>query len=363
MANKNLQSAKAARYDEFYTQLADIEKELRYYKDQLKGKVILCNCDDPYESNFFRYFVLNFNVLGLKQLITTSYTPSPVANTQLALIGDDKTLTELKSRPKITANKFIINEVRDMDGDGAFDLRDIAKQLKANKNNEWTPLKGTGDFRSPESVELLKRADIVVTNPPFSLFREYMAQLVKHDKQFLIIGNVMSATKKDIFQLMKENKIWLGYNNSGKTYQVPDSYLNKNVFVGNDGKKYMKMGNTGWFTNLTVTKRHEEIPLFRKYTPSEYPTYINYNAIEVNRYKEIPEDYYGEMGLSVTFLDKYNPEQFELVGSSLQLGKRMSEIVPKGTYSIGGPRFYLANPGGRTYKRLFDRIVIKRKIV
>ena len=361
MANKTLRSAKTQKRDEFYTQLADIEKELRHYKNQFKGMVIFCNCDDPYESNFFRYFALNFNSLELKQLITTSYKPSPIANTQLELFGSDKAEVAPKGRPKVTANKFIINEVGNMVKNESFDLRDIAEQLKANKNNEWAPLNGDGDFRNPESIELLKQADIVVTNPPFSLFRQYVAQLIEYQKKFLIIGNVMSATNKETFQFMKENKIWLGYNNGSKTYQVPDHYNQKNVFI-EDGKKYMKMGNTGWFTNLNVSKRHEEITLFKKYNPEIYPKYVNYDAIEVNKYKDIPIDYYGEIGVSVTFLDKHNPDQFELIGSSLELGRRMSEIAEKGTYPQGGPRFYLSNSDGRTYKRLFDRIIIKRRV-
>lgn len=180
--NKNLHSARTAKTDEFYTQLVDIEKELKHYKDQFRGKVVYCNCDDPFESNFFKYFSSNFNSLGLKQLIATSYKPSPIANTQLGLFGNSKALPKSKGRPKVTANKFIINEVDDIDGNGAFDLRDIAEQLKANKNNEWSPLEGEGDFRSKESIELLKKADIVVTNPPFSLFREYVAQLMEHNK-------------------------------------------------------------------------------------------------------------------------------------------------------------------------------------
>src|SRR3990170_1041121 len=188
--NINLHKAKNAKKDEFYTQLSDIEKELKHYKNQFRGKIIYCNCDDPFESNFFKYFAGNFNALGLKRLIATSYKPSPIANTQLNLFGESTKLATPKGRPKITANKFIINEVDDIDGDGAFDLRDIAEQLKANKNNEWTPLEGEGDFRSAESIELLKQADIVVTNPPFSLFREYVDQLVKYDKKFLIIGNI-----------------------------------------------------------------------------------------------------------------------------------------------------------------------------
>ena len=211
MPNNNLTNAKRAKNDEFYTQYVDIQKEieayLEYNPDTFRRKTVYCNCDDPFESNFFRYFVLNFNKLGLKQLITTSYKPSPVANTQLGLFGDDKTLTKAKGRPKVTANKFIINEVHDIDGDGEFNLYDIAQQLKANKNNEWMPLEKDGDFRSPECVELLEQSDIVVTNPPFSLFREYLKQLMTYNKKFMIISNMNAITYKEVFPLIKVNKI------------------------------------------------------------------------------------------------------------------------------------------------------------
>ena len=214
MANKNLTNAKRAKNDEFYTQYGDIEKEieayLEYNPDVFRGKVVYCNCDDPFESNFFRYFVLNFNKLGLKQLITTSYKPSPVANTQLGLFGDDKTLAPVKGRPKVTANKFIINEVRDIDGDGELNLKDVAKQLKANKHNEWMPLEKDGDFRSPECIKLLEQSDIVVTNPPFSLFREYVKQLFDYNKKFVIIGNLHAIIYVEVFPLIKANKLWLG---------------------------------------------------------------------------------------------------------------------------------------------------------
>jgi len=196
---KNLKKARKAKNDEFYTQYIDIQKEIEKYLDYnpdiFRNKVVYCNCDDPFESNFFRYFILNFNKLGLKQLITTSYKPSPVANTQLQLFGDDKTLTKVKGRPKITANKFIVSEVRDIDEDGEFNLKDVAKQLKANKNNEWTPLEGDGDFRSEECVELLKQSDIVITNPPFSLFREYVKQLFDYNKKFwdVLINSVYQS--------------------------------------------------------------------------------------------------------------------------------------------------------------------------
>ena len=212
--SKYLHQAKRSKSDEFYTQYCDIQKEiekyLEYNKDVFRNKVVYCNCDDPFECNFFRYFVLNFKRIGLKQLITTSYKPSPIANTQLELFGNDKTLTKLKGRPKITANRFIINEVGDIDGDGEFSLKDVALQLKQNKQNEWTPLDGDGDFRSNESKSLLKQSDIVVTNPPFSLFREYIKQLVDYNKKFLIIANINAVGNKEVFPLIKENKVWLG---------------------------------------------------------------------------------------------------------------------------------------------------------
>lgn len=316
-SNSNLHKANKAKKDEFYTQLVDIEKELKHYKEQFKGKVVYCNCDDPFESNFFKYFALNFKALGLKRLIATSYKPSPIANTQVGLFGDDKTLTPDKGRPKANANKFIINEVGDLDDDGAFGIADIAEQLKANKNNEWSPLVGDGDFRSAESIELLKQADIVVTNPPFSLFREYVAQLVEYDKKFLILGNQNAITYKEIFSLIKENKLWLGCDNGGnKWFQVPDDYdisteTRKKI---ESGVKYFSMGSIVWFTNLDTEKRHQELILYKKYTPEHFPKYDFKNLIEVSKVADIPMDYEAPMAVPKTFIDKYNPEQFELLG-------------------------------------------------
>jgi len=346
--NKNLHKANAAKKDEFYTQLVDIEKELKHYKDQFRGKVVYCNCDDPFESNFFKYFASKFNELKLKKLIATSYKPSPIANTQLGLFGDIKELSTPKGRPKITANKFIINEVNDIDGDGAFDLCDIAKQLKTNKNNEWTPLEGEGDFRSAESIELLKQADIVVTNPPFSLFREYVAQLVDHKKKFLILGQQGAIIYKDFFPLIKENKIWLGYDNGGtKWFQVPMDYdiptESRKKIV--NGVKYFSMGSVNWFTNLDVAKRHELMTLYKKYSPAEYPRYDNYDAINVNFKAEIPLDYDGVLGVPITFLDNYNPDQFEIIGLDRYTGKNGDK-----DFTING-------------KLLFRRLLIKNKKV
>lgn len=333
-SNTQLHQAKIAKNDEFYTQYIDIQKEveayLEYNPDTFRGKVVYNNCDDPYESNFFRYFVLNFEKLGLKQLITTSYKPSPVANTQLELFVDYDNLPQPKGRPKATANKIIINSVGDLDGDGEFNLKDVAIQLKENKNNEWAPLEGDGDFRSDECIELLKQADIVVTNPPFSLFREYIAQLFEYDKQFLIIGNMNAITYKEIFPLIKDNKLWLGVTMDGrnKWFQVPDSYpIRENVANSKieNGKKFLFVKGCLWFTNLDHGKRHQPLSLMTmaenkkfnnkvKKSETAYQKYDNYDAIEVPYVDSIPTDYDGVMGVPISFLDKYSPEQFEIKG-------------------------------------------------
>ncbi|MDO9231436.1 MAG: adenine-specific methyltransferase EcoRI family protein [bacterium] len=346
--NSNFHKANKAKKDEFYTQLIDIEKELKHYKDQFRDKVVYCNCDDPFESNFFKYFASNFNALGLKKLIATSYKPSPIANTQLGLFGEDKTLTATKGRQKATANKFIINEVRDLDGNGAFDLRDIAEQLKANKNNEWAPLKEEGDFRSEESIELLKQADIVVTNPPFSLFREFVAQLIEYNKKFLILGDQNAITYKETFKLIKDDKLWLGYDNGGtKWFQVPMNYdipteTRKKI---ENNTKYFSMGRIVWFTNLDTVKRYQETTLYKKYSPEEYPNYDTYNAINVNKVSDIPMDYLGAMGVPITFLDKYSPNQFEIIGID-----RYVEDNPN-----YGKRFTING------KEIYARVIIKNK--
>ncbi len=362
MANDNLTNAKKVKNDEFYTQYGDIQKEieayLEYDPNAFRGKKVYCNCDDPFESNFFRYFVLNFNKLGLRQLITTSYKPSPVANSQLGLFGNDKTLPKSKGRPKVTANKFIINEVHDIDGDGEFNLKDVAKQLKANKHNEWTPLENEGDFRSDECVNLLKQSDIVVTNPPFSLFREYVKQLFDYNKKFVIIGNLHAIIYKEIFPLIKENKMWLGNGfNAGNAYfstPVTREYAG-GVYDPKTG--LVKFRNCCWFTNLDHGRRHEMLPLMTmeenlKYSKHKeikgkktYTKYDNYDAIEVPFTDSIPSDYDGVMGVPASFLDKYNPDQFELVGSNRGVGQD-----PKGVYGYGS---YIN--GKETFKRVFIR--------
>lgn len=334
MANSNLTSAKKVKNDEFYTQFGDIQKEIGTYLDYdpstFKDKVVYCNCDDPFESNFFRYFVLNFKRLGLKQLITTSYKPSPVANTQLGLFGDDKTIAPAKSRSKITANRFIINDVGDVNGDGSFSLTDIAEQLKANRHNEWAPLDGDGDFRSQECIELLKQSDIVVTNPPFSLFREYLRQLIDYDKRFLIIGNMNAITYKEVFPLIKDNKVWLGNNakvNGGAMfYEIPEAVANldqvREIKTNEQGKKVYitRVQGVRWFTNLDHGRLHQPIPLMTEAdvikfgTKQPFKHYFNYDAIEVSLVKNIPSDHEGVMGVPISFLDKYNPGQFEIIG-------------------------------------------------
>ena len=332
--NRHLTNAKGAKNDEFYTQFGDIQKEieayLEYNPDVFRGKVVYCNCDDPFESNFFRYFVLNFKKLGLKQLITTSYKPSPVANTQLELFGDNKSIKKIKGRPKVTANKFIINKVHDIDGDGEFNLKDVAKQLKANKHNEWTPLEENGDFRSDECIDLLKQSDIVVTNPPFSLFREYIKQLVDYDKKFLIIGNMNAITYKELFPLLKENKVWLGNNykvNAGAMFfEIPENIANleqvREIKTNESGKKVYvtRVQGVRWFTNLDHGRRHKPLPLMtlaeviKFATKKPFEKYDNYDAIEVSLVKNIPSDYSYAMGVPVSILDKYSPEQFEILG-------------------------------------------------
>ncbi len=309
--NKNLHKAQKAKKDEFYTQLTDIEKELKHYKDQFRGKVVYCNCDDPFESNFFKYFAANFNALGLKKLITTSYVKSPIVGGQLPIFEVEGLKPDGREPFKIE-----INEVKDLDSDGAIGLTDV-RWLLEHDGNVCRPLEGNGDFRSDECVELLKEADIVVTNPPFSLFREYVAQLVENDKKFLILGDQNAITYKETFGYIKDNKLWLGYDNGGtKWFQVPMDYdipteTRKKVV---NGVKYFSMGRIVWFTNLDTTKRHDKLTLYRKYTPEEYPKYDDYEAINVDKVSDIPMDYDGVMGVPITFLDKYSPEQFEILG-------------------------------------------------
>jgi len=333
--NRNLHRAKNSKKDEFYTQLSDIERELKHYKKHFEGKVVYCNCDDPRVSNFFHYFSFNFEKLGLKKLVTTCYK-----NQEMDLFSRND-----------SEQAIYLEYEGDKNGNNVPDPEEIGIRH----------LKGDGDFRSEETIELLKQADIVVTNPPFSLFREYVAQLVEYDKKFVIIGSQNSITYKEIFKLIKENKIWLGYGFKGGNafFETPHpKEFAKGVYSEETG--LVKFRNVAWFTTFDISKRHEDLILYKTYSPEEYPTYVNYEAIEVSKTKDIPMDYEGAMGVPITFLEKYNPDQFEIVGSSRTLGKPMSEFAEKGTYSQGGPRFYLNNGNG-TYRRLYERLVIRNK--
>ncbi len=345
--NANLHAAMRARRDEFYTQLGDIAAELGHYAPHFRGKSVLCNCDDPYESNFFKYFALRFNALGLSRLVCTCYRGSPVAQTELDF-GPLPGQPPAQAAPRAGAAYMAeLTEVRDLTGDGATDLRDVELLLRRRPPR---PLMGDGDFRSPECVELLREADIVVTNPPFSLFREYLALLVKHGKKFLIIGHQNNITYKEMFPLIKENKVWLGYGFKGGAAHFYSHY--KDVATASDHREGMiRVSGVVWFTNLDHDKRHYPLDLWRRYTPGDYPRYDNYDAINVDRVSDIPADYTGVMGVPITFLDKYCPEQFELLGATESEGKGFSG----GLWDEGSK---VAQPlvGGRKYyKRLFIR--------
>ena len=291
--NQTLHIAKSAKKDEFYTQLSDIESELKHYEKHFKDKVVFCNCDDPRNSNFFNYFAYNFEKLGLKKLITTCYK-----NQETDLFAD-----------QATEKAVFLEYYGDKNGNKIPDAEEIG----------IIPLKGDGDFRSKESIDLLKQADIVVTNPPFSLFREYVDQLVKYDKKFLIIGNINAITYKEIFKLIKENKAWLGINMGRgiSGFIVPDHYelYGTETSIDSFGNRIISPNNCLWLTNLDTFKRHEDIVLTKKYYGNEieYPYFDNYDAINVNKTQDIPMDFAGVMGVPITFLHKYNPEQFELI--------------------------------------------------
>lgn len=343
--NSNLHTSRADKTDEFYTQLSLIENELKHYKAFIKGKIVLCNCDDPFESNFFKYFAMNFNSLGLKKLIATCYTGSPIIYTQLNLF-DNKIVASKDERNK-KPYKIEITEVADENRDGRVDLADVEYLLR-NRNNALTLLQSDGDFRSAECVQLLKQADFVVTNPPFSLFREYMAQLMEYQKDFLIIGNQNAITYREILPLIRDNKVWLGYKSGHFWFKVPDTYEEKKTDfkIDENGQKWRRMGNICWFTNIDIEKRHEDMTLFRTYSPDVYPKYNNYDAIEVSRTADIPCDYYGDMGVPITFADKYNPDQFEFLGIDKD-------------FTSDGNRFRLTENGKQ--RILYARMVIRRK--
>ncbi|MCZ2357682.1 MAG: adenine-specific methyltransferase EcoRI family protein [Bacteroidia bacterium] len=361
--NKGLKEAKNNKKDEFYTQLSDIEKEVRHYKEHFKNKVVFCNCDDPRVSNFFHYFSYNFESLGLKKLITTCYK-----NQETDLFSEHN------------SEKAIYLEYNgDKNGDNVPNIEEIGIKH----------LKGDGDFRSSESINLLTQADIIVTNPPFSLFREYVAQLVEHDKKFLIIGNVNAISYKDIFKLIREEKLWLGasIHSGDREFGVPDDYpLNAaGSRIDNEGKKYIRVKGVRWFTNMDYDERHEDLILYKKYSPEEYPKYENYDAINVDKTSEIPANYSGLIGVPITFLDKYNPDQFEIialgiVGSIEFSSNRKMEILDKSgkptnkfTWNAKGTLYRLYNPQkdkspafkdvetGTLYSSIYARVIIKNK--
>lgn len=318
--NKNFHKAKKAKNDEFYTQLSDIEKELKHYKEHFKDKVVFCNCDDPTKSNFWRYFALSMEHLGIKKLVTTHYD-SEKPTYKLELYRED---------------------IKDSANPDQYAIK--------------TPLKQNGDFRSSESIEILKSADIVVTNPPFSLFREYVAQLVEYEKKFIIIGNNNAITYKEIFGLIKDGKLWLGHH-SNKTmeFKIPDHYKKWNRIDEKTGQKYGKVPACSWFTNLKIKKREEWLELVKTYKGNEdkYPHYDNYDAINVDKVVEIPADYKGYIGVPITFLDKYNPKQFKIVDSNTII---IGEKAPLKKHGLIKDK-----DGAIQGKPKYARIVIKQK--
>lgn len=341
--NTNLHKANKAKKDEFYTQLSDIENELKHYKDHFKGKVVLCNCDDPRVSNFFTYFSLNFEKLGLKKLITTCYKSSDM---ELFSTNSD-------------VRALCLEYCGDKNGNSVPDVEEIGVR----------ELKGDGDFRSKECIELLKEADIVVTNPPFSLFREYVAQLMEYDKKFIIVGHQNALGYKEIFPYIKNNRIWLGYGFKGGATHFISKYEDT-AKSGNHKEGMIRVSGVVWFTNLEISKRNEELILYKKYTPEEYPKYENYDAINVDKTADIPMDYYGVMGVPITFLDKYCPEQFEILGLGIanhgiacgvqpykpEHKKYRKEVQKRG--AVDGD-LYMMKDGVVTVP--YSRILIKRK--
>jgi len=375
MANKNLNAAKTAKKDEFYTQMGDIERELQHYWPHFRDKVVLCNCDDPYESNFFKYFALNFNQLGLKKLICTCFDGSPVQGNELLLDFGDFT-----DEPKKIAYKVEITEVNDLNGDGAVDLADVQYLLK-NDKNAISLLKQHGDFRSAECIELLKQADIVVTNPPFSLFREYIGQLMEYEKKFIIIGMQANIIYKDIFPLVINNKMWLGYGFKGGAAHFVSPYEDT-ATASNHKEGMIRVSGVHWFTNLEIPKRNDPIDLVCRYTPEEYPMLDNYDAINVNASNDIPCNYSEMMAVPITFLDKYCPEQFEIIGITRAWDGKASKVYPEQTQIDkngkrskvsklnDGPALLITSPPldktyyeveGKLYLGLFQRILIRNK--
>ena len=346
---EKLALAKKNKKDEFYTQLTDIEKELNHYKEHFKNKVVFCNCDDPKESNFFKYFALNFKYLQLKRLVATHYNEGE--------------------------KSYKLEIVEDINKDGKINLDDAIT----------TPLKGNGDFRSDECIKILEESDIVVTNPPFSLFREYIAQLIEYNKKFVIVGHQNAISYKEIFQLIKENKIWLGYGFKGGAGHFINKFYEDYASASDRKEGMIRVSGVHWFTNLEIKKRQEDIILYKKYNEENYPKYDNFDAINIDVTKEIPMDYKGYMGVPITFMDKYNPEQFEIialgiVGSidftcnkKMEIFNKQGGLTGKYTFNAKGTLYKKYNPKidktpsfkdcktGELYKSIYARIIIKNK--
>ena len=343
-SNTNLHKAKNNKKDEFYTQLSDIENELRHYKDHFKDKVVYCNCDDPRVSNFFHYFSYNFEHLGIKKLIATCYK-----NQDADLFSTNE-----------SEQAVYLEYTGDKNGNSVPDANEIGVQ----------PLQGDGDFRSPESIELLKQADIVVTNPPFSLFREYVAQLIEYDKKFIIVGHQNAIGYRDIFKLIKENKLWLGYGFKGGAGHFINTKYEDYASAGDHKEGMIRVSGVYWFTNLDIDKRHEDLILHKKHTPEEYSVYENFNAINVDKTKDIPFDYDGLIGVPLTFMDKYNPDQFDIIGLGianlgLEIGvqkykpehkKFRKEVQKRG--AVDGDLYMMKNG---IVEVPYSRIIIKNK--
>lgn len=364
--NSSLANAKNKKNDEFYTQLVDIEEELRHYKKHFRNKIVFCNCDDPYESNFFKYFAINFNYLGLKKLIATCYDDSPIAYTQMNFFGENKTFANKNRHPY----KIEITKVEDSNKDGAVDLADVDYLLK-NKENIMTLLKENGDFRSEECIELLKQSDVVVTNPPYSLLKEFIPLLIKNNKKFVVMGPMNAVTYKEIFPLIMSNKMWVGYGfNKTMKFRVPDSY---NGIVEN-GIKYGKVAAICWYTNIEIEKRNDKLILYKKYSTKDYPKYLNLNGIDVSKVSDIPYDYFGIMGVPKSFIESYNPEQFEILGyeredENVKVGIQNMPVSflkdyriqgGKGHYTKGMKMICFYDKDGKA-KIPFSRILIRRK--
>ncbi len=359
MANKRFDNAKKNKNDEFYTRIEDIEKELDHYKDFFKGKTIFCNCDDPRISNFFKYFALNFNNFGIKKIISTCYK-----NQDIDLFSQNEcekaVYIEYTGNPNDpTSTDFSTIEVKE--------------------------LKGDGDFRSQECIELLKQSDVVVTNPPFSLFREYVAQLIKYEKKFIIVGHQNAISYKEIFSLIKDNKLWLGYGFKGGAAHFINTHYEDYASAGNHKEGMIRVSGVVWFTNLDIKKRHEELIMYKTYSPEEFPNYENYDAINVDKSTDIPMDYNGVIGVPITFLDKYSPDQFEIIGLGIVgscefINERKMEIldkngIPTGKYTVNAkgtlyrkhhatdkkPAAFKDCETGELYQSIYARILIKRK--